>query len=66
MTKYQQARRSAIIAQLCELSRNSWRDAKPCDYLPLEAELRKLEAELRDSPGYRRGRALITRNIKKD
>jgi hypothetical protein len=29
MTKYQQARRAAIIAQLCELSRNGWAGAKP-------------------------------------
>lgn len=55
MTKYQQARRSAIIAQLSELSRDGWRAAKPYDYQHLEAELRELEAELRDSRGYRRG-----------
>jgi hypothetical protein len=35
-------RRSQIISQLCELSRNGWASAKPCDYEPLERELRKL------------------------
>jgi hypothetical protein len=43
MTRKQRARRSAIIAELCRLSRNGWRDAKPVDYLPLEAELRAIE-----------------------
>lgn len=36
-------RRSEIIRELCKLSRNGWENAKPCDYKPLEAELRELE-----------------------
>ena len=40
-------RRSEIIRELCRLSRNGWRDAKPCDYEPLERELRELELETR-------------------
>lgn len=38
-----QQRRSAIIKQLAELSRNGWANAKPYDYEPLEAELRALQ-----------------------
>jgi len=37
------ARRSAIIQELCKLSRDGWAHALPCDYEPLENELRKLE-----------------------
>lgn len=37
------ARRSAIIAELSRLSRNGWANARPCDYEPLEAELRSIE-----------------------
>ena len=33
-------RRSIIIGQLCDLSKNGWANAKPCDYEPLERELR--------------------------
>ncbi len=40
-------RRSIIVRQLCEMSRNGWKDAKPCDYLPLEAELRTIEPLLK-------------------
>lgn len=36
-------RRAEIIRQLCELSRNGWRDAKPSDYEPLERELREID-----------------------
>lgn len=43
MTKRDQARRRAIIAELSRLSRNGWRDARPCDYLPLERELAALQ-----------------------
>lgn len=43
MTKKQRARRTAIIKQLSELSRDGWKNTKPCDYQPLEAELRQLE-----------------------
>lgn len=44
MTHAQAAkRRSEIIRLLSELSRNGWRDARPCDYEPLERELRSLE-----------------------
>ena len=42
MTKNQK-RRSEIIRELCKLSQNGWQNAKPCDYEPLEAELKKLE-----------------------
>jgi hypothetical protein len=35
-------RRSAIIQELARLSRNGWADALPCDYEPLERELREL------------------------
>jgi len=45
--KQMQKRRAAIVTELCKLSRNGWRDAKPCDYQPLEAELRTLEPKLR-------------------
>jgi hypothetical protein len=45
LTKKQRARRSAIIAELCRLSRNGWANALPCDYVPLEAELRALETK---------------------
>lgn len=41
------ARASAIRTELVKLSRNGWRNAKPCDYLPLEIELRILSAALR-------------------
>jgi hypothetical protein len=44
LTPEQIERRRKIIAQLCELSCNGWRNAKPCDYQPLEAELRRLLA----------------------
>jgi hypothetical protein len=37
------SRRSEIIRQLCELSRNGWANARPCDYEPLERELREIE-----------------------
>jgi hypothetical protein len=35
-------RRTAIIKALSDLSRNGWANARPYDYEPLEAELRKL------------------------
>lgn len=44
MTKNQR-RRSEIIRQLCALSRSGWANARPEDYVPLEAELRELEAK---------------------
>jgi len=37
------ARRSVLVNELSRLSKNGWRDAKPCDYVPLEAELRQIE-----------------------
>jgi hypothetical protein len=46
MTRKLQNRRCVIINQLSELSKDSWRHAKPCDYEPLERELRDLEAAL--------------------
>jgi hypothetical protein len=44
MTKTQKKRRSAIIRELSNLSKNGWNNARPEDYLPLESELRALEA----------------------
>ncbi len=38
-----QQRRAVIIQELSHMSRNGWRDAKPCDYQPLEQELRDIE-----------------------
>lgn len=43
MTRAQQKRRSEIIKTLSDLSRNGWANALPCDYEPLEKELRELE-----------------------
>jgi len=43
MTKRQKERRSEIIRALSELSRKGWRDARLCDYEPLERELREIE-----------------------
>lgn len=37
-------RRREIVAQLAELSRNGWENARPCDYEPLEQELADLDA----------------------
>lgn len=42
MTRDQKKRRTAIIKELSRLSRNGWRDARPCDYEPLEREIRNL------------------------
>jgi hypothetical protein len=45
MTKTQkQKRRSEIIKQLSDLSRNGWAGALECDYKPLEKELAELDA----------------------
>jgi hypothetical protein len=41
-TKKQRQRRRQIVRELSQLSRDGWRDAKPCDYEPLERELRML------------------------
>lgn len=47
MTKRQMVkRRSDLIVELCKLSRNGWRDARPVDYQPLEAELNIINAKL--------------------
>jgi len=43
-----QRRAGAIRHELCRMSRNGWRDAKPSDYQPLESELDKLERLIRD------------------
>lgn len=37
------ARAAAIRSELVRLSRDGWRNAKPCDYEPLETELRTLD-----------------------
>jgi len=39
-------RRQAIIAQLSEMSRNGWRDAREEDYLALERELREIDIRI--------------------
>lgn len=44
--KQKKVRRSAIIRELANMSHNSWRNARPEDYLPLEAELNRLNAEI--------------------
>lgn len=44
MTKAQQKRRSELIRQLSELSRNGWASAQEYDYKPLEKELAELES----------------------
>jgi hypothetical protein len=44
MTKAQAKRRSEIVRALSDLSRNGWANALPCDYEPLERELRIIEA----------------------
>ena len=45
MTRKQaRARRRAIIAELSRLLRDGWANARPCDYPPLEAELKTLES----------------------
>lgn len=36
-------RHSEIIRALSDLSRDGWKGARPDDYLPLEAELARLE-----------------------
>lgn len=41
-------RRIEIINLLCDMSRDSWRNARPADYLPLETELREIESEMKD------------------
>lgn len=43
MNKAQRKRRSEIIRQLSELSRNGWARARYEDYASLEIELRELE-----------------------
>ncbi len=40
-------RRRIIVHQLCEMSRDGWRNAKMSDYQPLEAELRKIEPQIK-------------------
>lgn len=43
MTKVQRQRRSFLIKELSDLSRNGWANARPEDYIPLEKELAALE-----------------------
>lgn len=43
MSRRKLERRSEIIRELCKLSRAEWANAMPCDYEPLEAELKRLE-----------------------
>jgi hypothetical protein len=45
-TKKDQARRSEIIKQLSELSRDGWWRACRYDYVPLERELRELTEKM--------------------
>jgi hypothetical protein len=51
MTKREAARAHAIIRELTRMSRNGWAGAKPCDYRPLERELRQLNAKARKPKG---------------
>lgn len=39
-------RRTSIVRQLSELSKDGWRHAKPLDYMPLERELVAIEEQL--------------------
>jgi hypothetical protein len=43
MTRKQQQRRSAIVAELSRLSRNGWANARREDWEPLERELHQLD-----------------------
>lgn len=36
-------RRTQIIKELSDLSRNGWANARPCDYEPLERELTAID-----------------------
>lgn len=47
-------RRISIIKQLSDLSRDGWSNARPCDYEPLEAELRALgqSVPITSAPGF--------------
>ena len=45
LTKADRKRLSLIIAELCKLSRNGWRNARPVDYQPLEKEFHELVAK---------------------
>ena len=47
MTKTRKTRRSEIIRILSDLARDGWANARPCDYQPLEKELREIEQEIR-------------------
>ena len=40
-------RQIALIRELCQLSRDSWRHAKPADYVPREQELNRIAQKLR-------------------
>lgn len=42
LTAKERARKSAIVHQLCDLSRNGWAAARSGDYQPLERELEQL------------------------
>jgi len=46
-------RRIAIIKRLCDLSRNSWRNATRQDYQPLERELEQINRELSEHQNWR-------------
>jgi len=41
---------AVLIHQLTELSKDGWRNAKPSDYLPIEAELSLLLKKLATPP----------------
>jgi hypothetical protein len=43
MAKVNTKRRSVIIAQLVELSRNGWANARVSDWKPLEDELARID-----------------------
>jgi hypothetical protein len=42
ISKRDLSRMRLLINELCGMSRNGWANARPEDYLPLEAELRQL------------------------
>jgi hypothetical protein len=46
LSRAEKKRRDEIIGQLVELARNGWANARPCDYEPLEKELRKIEGRM--------------------
>lgn len=42
LTKPERARYSVLVRELSNMSHNGWAGARPCDYEPLERELKAL------------------------